>query len=129
MKPDAQLDHRADPRAARHQQPPARRPVNRGNQLQERALARSVPADQADRFAVLDPQRDVLQRPELLDRLPVAAMQQAEEPDLQLDRRVVPEQEPLRDGLRVDHRHYSCSVKRSSNARNSVAPTTNAPTA
>ena len=72
MKPDAELDHRRDPRVPRDEQAPARRPVNGGDELQERALARSVAPDQADRFAAVDPQRDLLQRPELLDRLPGA---------------------------------------------------------
>ena len=73
--------------------------------------------------------RDVPQRPELFDRLAPVRVKQAEEADLQLDRRVVPEQELLRNRLRFDDRHYSCSVNRSSNARNSSAPTTNAPSA
>src|ERR1700687_1259607 len=65
MKPDAQLDHRADPRASRHEQLSAGWPMNRGNQFQERALARSVPSNQADGLSVVDLQRDVLQSPEL----------------------------------------------------------------
>ena len=73
--------------------------------------------------------RDVPQRPELLDRLAVPRMQQAQEPDLELDRGVVPQQKLLRQRLRVDDRHYTCSVNRSSNARISMAPMMNAPTA
>ena len=127
VEPDAELDHRRDPRVARDQQPAAGRPVDRGDQLQERALARAVAADQADRFAAVDLQRDVLERPELLDRLALSAMQQAEEADLQLDRRVVPEQELLRHRCASMTGTTSCSVNRSSNARNSDAPMTKAP--
>ena len=56
-------------------------------------------------------------------------MQEAQESDLELGRRVVPEQELLGNRLRVDDRHYNCSVNRSSNARNSNAPMMNAPNA
>src|SRR4029453_541314 len=129
MKSHAQLDHRTDSRSPCDEQATARRPVDCGNQLEEGALARSVAADQADGFAEIDPQRDVFQRPELLDRLPVTAMKKSEESDLELDRRVMSEQELLGDVLRFDHRHYSCSVKRSSSARINIAPNTRAPTA
>ena len=105
MEADAELDHRRDPGVARDQQAAAGRPVNRGDALQERALARAVAPDQANRFAPSDPQRDILQRPELLDRLAPVAVQQAEEADLQLDRGVVPEQEPFGELLRFDDRH------------------------
>ena len=97
MEADAELDHRRDPRVARHQQAAARRPVDGGDHLQERALPRSVASDQADRFAAV---RSVSETPfsaqnSSIDCAPLR-VQQAEEADLQLDRGVVPEQEPLR---------------------------------
>ena len=61
--------------------------------------------------------------------LTVAAVQDPQEPHFQLRRGVVLEQEPLGDRLRLERAHQSCSVKRSSNARNTTAPTTNAPSA
>ena len=80
--------------------------MDRGDQLQERALAGAVAADQADRFAASDLQGHVLQRPELFDRLPVFRTEQAQEPDFQLHRRVVPEQELLGDVSRLNHRRH-----------------------
>ena len=51
MKADAQLDHGRDLRVPGDEQASGGWPMNRGDELQEGALARSVAADQADRFA------------------------------------------------------------------------------
>ena len=63
-----------------------------------------------------------LERPELFDRLTPFRVKETEEANLELDRRVVPEQELLRNRLRFNYGHYNCSVNRSSNARKSSAP-------
>jgi hypothetical protein len=104
MKTDPQLDHGRDPGVPRDEQPSAAWSVDGGNQLQERALARSVAANQTHCLAACDPQRHVLQRPELFNRLPVFWAQQTQESYFQLDRRVVSQQELLGDALRLDHR-------------------------
>ena len=103
--------------------------MDAGNELQQRALARAVAANEAERLAVFDAKRDIPERPELFDRLPLIRMKEAQEADLELGRRIVPEQELLRNRLRFDDGHYNCSVNRSSKARKSSAPTMNAPKA
>ena len=65
------------------------RPVDAGDQLQQRALAGTVAADEPDRLAAFDPHRDVPERPELLDGLTLLRVKQAQEADLQLHRGVV----------------------------------------
>ena len=115
MKADAELDHRADARAATHRQPSFGRPVNARNQTQERALARSVASDDADGLAGIDGERDVTKSPELLGPLAVGCMDQSEESLLDRAGTVVPQQELLRQSLGVDHaRHQTCSASRSS---------------
>ena len=52
MEAGAELDHAGDVRAAADEQVSARRPVDAGDELQERALARAVPADERQRFPV-----------------------------------------------------------------------------
>ena len=127
MKSDTKFDHRRDSRVAGHQQLAAGGTVDRGNHLQQRALAGTVPADQSDGLAVVDSQRYVPERPEILDRFPLLAMEQTEELDLQFRRGIVPEQELLRHRSDVNRRHYSCSEKRLSNARIIIMPTASAP--
>src|SRR5829696_7356582 len=105
MESDSELDHRADSRTAGNQQASGRRTVNPGDQLQQGALARTVPADQPDRVPPLNTQGYTLQRPELLDPLAVAPMQEPQKPDLQLARCVMAEKEAFRHRLHVDHRH------------------------
>src|SRR5213075_1074848 len=68
MKADSQLDHRRNPAVPSDEQTSAGWSMDCGNELQERALARPVAADQRDRFAARDPKRHVLQRPELFNR-------------------------------------------------------------
>ena len=129
MESDPQLDHRSDARIAGDQHPAGGRPVNPGNQFQERAFPGPIAPDETNRLAAPDAHRDAFQGPELLDGLPVLPVQQAERPHFQLDRRVVPEHKTLGDVLGFDHGCHSCSVNRSSKVRNSSAPTTNAPNA
>ena len=52
MKAGAQLQQRRD--ASSHRDPTARLPDDPGDDLQERALAGTVDADDAERFAALD---------------------------------------------------------------------------
>ena len=54
---------------------------------------------------MLDAHGDVLQCPELLDRLASVGMKEAEEADLELDGRVVPQEKPLGHRLRFDDGH------------------------
>src|SRR5690348_6450341 len=99
MESDAKLDHRRDARRSGDQQPATRRPMDPGNELEQRALARSIAADQTEHLAVLNADGDAFQRPEFLDRLAAIGMQQAEKSDLQLRGCVVPQEELLRDRL------------------------------
>src|SRR5262245_41119914 len=69
VEPDPEFDHRRNSRRACHQNPPGGRPVNGGDEFQQGALAGSVSPHQTDSFSVIDAKRDVLQRPEFLDRL------------------------------------------------------------
>ena len=95
MEPGAELDHAADPRAAGDEQLAGGRPVDAGDDLEERALARSVAADEPHRFALTNLQRHRLERPELLDPLPPRQVEEAEQPHFQFGRGVVPEEEPF----------------------------------
>ena len=103
--------------------------MDAGDEFEKGALARPVSADETDCLAMIDAQRHVLERPELLDRLSVLTMQEPKEPHLQIRRSVVRQQKLLGNRLRVDDRHYNCSVNCGSNATNSREPTTNAPNA
>src|SRR4029450_4624716 len=114
MKPDAELDHRPDSRAPGDEQPAARRPVDGRNQLEERALSRSVPAAQPAGPRAIDEKRHVLERPEFLDRLPLLRMKKPEETNLELDGRVVSQLKLFGNPLRFDDWHYTCSMIRSS---------------
>ena len=89
----------------------------------------AVSAHEAHRLALGDFERNVPKGPEGLDGLAMPRMQQAQEPDLELDRGVVAQKKLFRQRLRGDDRHYTCSVKRSSNARISMVPMMNAPAA
>ena len=104
-------------------------PMNAGNELQERALAGPITADQADRFSMLDLERNVFESPESLDRLPLARMNQTEETDLEFDSGIVTQPKLLRNAPCADDGHQSCSVKRFSLARNRIEPNTKAPAA
>ncbi len=64
MKPGGDLDERADAPATTGST--AVGPQDSGQHLQRRGLARAVRADDAERFARLDFERDVAHRPELL---------------------------------------------------------------
>src|SRR4029078_7369520 len=64
VKPGAHLDQRRQ--AALDQERPAGRPHYSGQLLEQGALAGAVVADDAERLAPLDLERDVAQRPELL---------------------------------------------------------------
>ena len=97
MEPGAELDHAADARAAGDEQVAARRAVDAGDDLEERALARAVAADEAEGLAVVHLERDGLERPELLDALPPRSVEEAEHLELELARGIVPQVEPLRE--------------------------------
>ena len=102
MEPGAELDHAADARTAGDEEITARRPVDAGDDLEERALARAVPADEAERFAVVHLERDGLERPEFFDALAARAVEQPQHLELELGRGIVPQVEPLREVARFD---------------------------
>ena len=72
VKPGAEIDQRSDPTRRAHLS--AGRSGDARQQLQQGGLARAVVADQPDRFARLQAQADVAQRPQLAAR-PVASSQ------------------------------------------------------
>jgi hypothetical protein len=74
----AQFEQGRDP--ARHDHLALGRTQRAREDLQERALPRAVPADDADRLAPSDPERDVAERPELVS---VATAEASEEHLLQ----------------------------------------------
>ena len=57
MKPCTELDHAADSGSTSDEQVAARRLMDPGDDFEERALARAVPADEAERLAVVDLER------------------------------------------------------------------------
>ena len=73
VEADAELDERRQP--ALHAHLAAVGPVDAGEALQQRALARAVAADDAEELALLDGDVDVAQRVELLERARAAGMQ------------------------------------------------------
>ena len=74
----AQLEQRGD--AALHAHLPARRPDDPGDDLEERALARAVHADDAEGRAARDLDAHVPERPQLVVVRPAAAPQGLQEP-------------------------------------------------
>ena len=62
-----------------------RRRIDAGQQLEQRALAGAVVADDADALALVDPQADVAQRLDLHDRVDGAAKQLPDEEFLERD--------------------------------------------
>ena len=75
MKTGAQLDHAADADTAAHQHLSAGWPVNAGDDLQQRALAGAVAADERDRLPGRHADRHFAQRPEFLAARAVAGTQ------------------------------------------------------
>src|SRR5262249_13982798 len=63
-------------------------------------------SDQADRLAAADPERDIAQRPELLDLFLMPAAEERKKLHLQRSRRVVPQEKSLRDFSGFDDWHY-----------------------
>ena len=111
MEADAQLDERADARPARDPDVAAGRLVDPGDELQQRALPRSVAADHADRLPLADRDRHVAQGPQLVPGFPAILVEQAEEAHLQLAGAVAPQPIPLGYVVQLDDgAHHNCSV-------------------
>ncbi len=89
----AELEDRGD--AATHGDASRRRPQRARDQLQQRRLAGAVAAQDADRLARLDRERDVAQRPEFRVELPAPAKQRLQQPVLRLLVDLVALAEPL----------------------------------
>ena len=96
VEADAELNHGPDLRATANQHPSGRRTMDAGNEFEQRALARAVPAHEAKRFAAADRERDVAQRPEVLYAWPVALVDCSQDARLQRMCAIVMNVETLR---------------------------------
>src|SRR5262249_6468961 len=102
MEPGPELDERADLAAAPDEDAPLRGPMDAGDELQQRALARSIAPDEADRLSMADAERDVAQRPQLLALFAAVAMEEGQELRLQIAGSVLPQPVPLRHVTQID---------------------------
>src|SRR5262249_15528937 len=120
MEPRAELDQRRYPPTHRHR--PAGGLEDPGDDLEQRRLARAVAADDAERFAAVDRERDVLQRFDagLGGELHVALQQRAfQRREL---RAAAPEPIALRDVLERDGCAQMASAKVSRRREKTVIP-------
>ena len=122
VKADPQLDHRRD--APPHDDSTRRRAEDAGHDAKQRALSRAIRPDQAETLTLANRHVDLAKGPELLELLAVPRMKHAEEPDLEVVGRVVPEHKGLRDPPELDdgsHAHTS-SAKAGLNRRKRAWP-------